>query len=103
MRLHRAAHAFIVMMLTVVLCAVLAGCPAPLPPPVPPTGTPTCETACARLEQLGCNAAKATPAGTPCITVCVNVETSGVVIYGVECVTAAESCAAADRCGGPAR
>ena len=99
----RGEHAFIAFVFGVLLISMIAGCPQPLPPPAPPTGTPSCETACARLEQLGCNAAKPTPGGTTCATVCTNVETSGVVLYGVECVMVAETCAAADRCGGPAR
>lgn len=72
----------------------------PVPPPVPPPGTPTCDTACARLEALGCPAAKPTPAGDPCQAVCANLEDSGIITYGVECVTKAESCAEADACGG---
>lgn len=82
-----------------VLLLVL-GC-ATVPPP-PPSGSPSCETACARLEQLHCTAAKPTPTGASCTEVCANIESSGYVEYGVACVTNALTCDKADTCGGAA-
>lgn len=90
----------------IVLAAALAGCattPTPTPVTPSPPGTPTCETACDHLAQLGCTAAQPTPAGATCLEVCTNIEDSGVIVYGVKCVTDAESCAKADNCGGPAK
>lgn len=102
MRAQRFEDAMAAVLVGAMLIVALTGC-ATVPPQPTPVGASSCETACARLAQLGCNAAKPTSMGTPCATVCANVETSGVVSYSVECVTTAESCAAADRCGGPAR
>lgn len=91
---------------TLIVAALsLAGCPRPVPTPLPPPpdGAASCVTACTRLEQLGCSAARPTPAGGDCVQVCENIELSGVVAYGVECVTQANSCQTADACGGPLR
>lgn len=81
---------------------LIAGCATnPVPPPQPPPGAPTCASACERLEELNCIAAKPTPAGATCRDVCANIEDSGVIEYGVACVTSAPSCSAANDCGGP--
>jgi hypothetical protein len=83
----------------VVLLATLAGCATtPVPPPAPIPGAPSCATACARLEELGCPAAKPTPAGGSCVRVCENIEDSGIIRYGVACVTTATTCDGADHC-----
>lgn len=90
--------------LAVVVAFVLAnaGC-ATLPPPVvPPSGVYTCATACARGAALACTWAAPTSRGATCETVCENFELSGSMSYGVECVTRAPTCEAADSCGGPA-
>jgi hypothetical protein len=81
---------------------LLGGCvpPAPpVPPPKPPVGAPSYETACARGRELGCAWSRPTPNGGTCEAVLHNTEDSGIVVVGVECLTMAESCAAADRCG----
>lgn len=87
----------------VVLAALIAffasGCgtvkppgPTPLPPaPVDPSGA-TCETACARIEELGCGG------GPRCVPACENVQASGVFAYDVGCLTRAQDCAAVDAC-----
>ncbi len=93
------------------LTALLAGCPTlgPVPPTPPDAGedpdpevdaaTPaTCANWCARATKLKCQSAKTTPNGTPCITVCDNLQRSGVVTWNLHCRIAARSCAAADAC-----
>ena len=100
------------MKLTLALLFVVAGCqgcpgPAPTPSPGPvtttltvPVGKSTCASACARMAALGCPAASPT-GGHTCEEVCLNVEKSGLALWGVACVTSATSCVAADACGGP--
>jgi len=101
----------------VIILAIVAGCqcgpiyiPQPDPSPVSDAGTitttatliqATCVTACARLAVLDCPAARPTTNGTTCAMVCENVEHSGLATWGVGCVSAAVSCEAADKCGGP--
>lgn len=91
--------------------------PKPAPTPVPsgsggsaePGGTGgdagsggahPCERACARLAQLGCPEAKPTPGGGSCVSVCQNVEDSGIVTLDPECVAKISSCAEIERCTG---
>jgi hypothetical protein len=59
-----------------------------------------CERACKRLEQLGCPEAEPTPGGVSCVTVCENVEDSGVVSLDPECVARVRSCAEIEACAG---
>ena len=91
--------------------------PAPKPPPSANGGTAgssgsggasggtggqgrACERACKRLEQLGCAEAEPTPGGVSCVTVCENVEDSGVVSLDPECVARVHSCAEIEACTG---
>jgi len=76
---------------------LLTGCPQP-PRPVPPPGAATCADVCKRYEALGCPAGKPTPKGAPCVAVCENVQTSGVLKFNLECRVRAASCADADHC-----
>jgi hypothetical protein len=101
-RTERAIVAVIAFCLTMAALFFIAGCPRPIPPPVPPAdvdaGVATCETACARLQAMGCRSGDPTPRGAPCVEVCRNTEESGLVSWGVECVTRAMSCSSADTC-----
>lgn len=76
---------------------LLAACPQPRPPQ-PPPGAATCETACKRLEQLGCAEAQPTPQGATCVDVCTHVQESGILTLDLECRTRAQSCEETDRC-----
>ena len=58
-----------------------------------------CYLACQKLKALGCPEAKPTAAGATCVQVCTNIESSGVVTMGPECVAKAESCSIAKACG----
>jgi hypothetical protein len=73
-----------------------------MPPPVPPTdadaGAATCETACARLQQLGCPSGKPTPKGAPCLEVCEHVQASGLIEWDLICIARAVSCGETDVC-----
>lgn len=95
-----ALAAMVVLAFAIVI--TLTGCPKPLPPPVPPTdwdgGSATCETACARLQQLGCPAGRPTPKGAPCQAVCENVMSSGLIEWQLDCVARAITCGETDRC-----
>ncbi len=84
--------------------AVLTSCtpePVVIPPKErPEPGTPAdCTTACARLEHLGCEEAKPTPAGATCEDVCNNVQQSGATALDLACVIDAGSCEVANACG----
>lgn len=72
----------------------------PAPGPDGPSTGATCETACARLEALGCEAAKPTPGGEECAAVCENAQASGFVKWDLGCRTEAPTCDAADECEG---
>lgn len=89
--------------MAVAFCINLAGCtPKPIPPPQPPTdwdgGAATCETACERLQVLGCPAGKPTPKGAPCVEVCDHVMSSGLIEWDLDCLARAVTCGATDRC-----
>lgn len=80
------------------VAVLLAACsPLPAPPPGPvPIPVATCETACARGAELGCPWSQSTPHGTACADVCA--VASRIAPWGVACITAAQSCEAADAC-----
>ncbi|MES1205009.1 MAG: hypothetical protein ABUS79_03650 [Pseudomonadota bacterium] len=80
-------------------------CPKPLPPPAPPApdadtdgGPATCASACARLQVLGCPAGAPTPKGAPCVEVCENVQSSGIVSWDLDCIARGVTCGSTDRC-----
>ena len=58
-----------------------------------------CYLACKKLAALGCPEAKPTAAGATCTQVCANIEASGVVSMGPDCVARAGSCVSARACG----
>lgn len=72
--------------------------PAPPRPPIPDTGDGTCDTACARLRELGCEEARPTAEGATCERVCLNVQTSGIVSWDLSCRTRVTACAQVDSC-----
>lgn len=82
--------------------ALLAGCPPqpPTPPPQPEldAGDGTCDSACAKLRELGCAEAKPTAEGNTCEQVCLNVQSSGVVSWNLGCRSKIASCAQIDSC-----
>jgi hypothetical protein len=96
-----AMRALVRLLAALVLAAGLAGCP-PKPPPPPekpgPAGGPGCDVGCARLAELGCDAAKPTPQGASCIEVCQNVQASGITSWDIPCMQRATSCPEADKC-----
>lgn len=75
---------------------------APAPPPPPPAADAgpmrPCEAACARYAFLKCKQAQPTPDGASCVDVCENVESSGVMSLGPDCVAHAARCEDADAC-----
>jgi hypothetical protein len=89
-------------LMTAAFAIVFLSCTKPLPPPAPPTdvdaGAATCQTACARLQQLGCPAGEPTPKGVPCLEVCLRVQESGLIDWNLDCVARALTCGATDRC-----
>jgi len=92
----RVGGVVILLALVFAIVVALAGCGTVKPPhPEPvvdPTGA-TCETACARLHELGCGGG-----GVRCVPACENVQASGVFAYDVGCLTRAANCVAADAC-----
>lgn len=106
-----------------ILALVALGCelgPFPKPPPQPEPPSPwdnpgdaappepeevdaaahtPCYRACKQLAKLGCPEAQPTAAGATCVQVCTNIESSGVITMGPECVATAESCSIAKACG----
>jgi len=101
-KIVKAAILFAAILMAFAIVISLTGCPRPMPPPIPPTdadaGGATCETACARMQQLGCPAGRPTPRGAPCIEVCAAAEASGLISWNVACVTSANTCGASDHC-----
>jgi len=93
-----------VLVLGFAIVVTLTGCPRPIPPPVPPTpdadagAVASCASACARLQQLGCPAGRPTPKGVPCVEVCEDVNSSGLIVWDFDCVARALTCGATDRC-----
>ncbi len=57
-----------------------------------------CETACARLAELGCPAGEPDEEGTECYDVCHELEEVLPAAFHTKCVTNADSCEAADAC-----
>ncbi len=101
-KLVKAMFLAAVVLLAIAICINLSGCTKPLPPPQPPSdwdgGAASCETACERLQLLGCPAGRPTPMGVPCITVCEHVQESGLIEWDLPCVARALTCGATDRC-----
>jgi hypothetical protein len=73
----------------------LPGCMSWLPARSP--AADACEAACARLEALGCDAARLGPSGSTCEAACELVELSGRATLHPACVALATSCEEADR------
>lgn len=89
--------------LPLMLLLSLSACPRPIPAPVPPSPgdggeVATCVTACARLTELACLAALPTPEGASCVTVCQNIQESGVMLWNLDCISRSPSCNATDVC-----
>ncbi len=61
----------------------------------PPAG---CSAACAQLAELGCPAGEPAEDGTPCETVCAELEQLLEDGYHTACVSSARSCMEADQC-----
>lgn len=97
-------------------------CPKPVPTPTPlpepsqmdggntgADGAPgrtdavlsVCQLECQKLAALACPAAKPTAKGASCVTVCENIQSSGVVHLIPECVRLATTCNAIDKCNTP--
>ncbi len=79
----------------------LLGCPSkpePITPPNPTFEPGTCAGWCSHAAELHCEAAKPTPRGASCTTVCEHNETVGVSHFNLGCREKARSCAAADAC-----
>jgi hypothetical protein len=57
----------------------------------------TCAGWCAHAAALGCAAAKPTPLGASCASVCQNAQDVG-VRWNLRCRSSAKSCSAADEC-----
>jgi hypothetical protein len=88
--------------------------PAPQPGPPSPWDTPTdaapppeeidaaahtpCYLACQRLTKLGCPEAQPTAEGATCTQVCTNIESTGNISMGPECVAGATTCKIARAC-----
>lgn len=84
-----------------VLPFFLLGCPKDpvTPKPVPQDYLPgTCAGWCTHATELHCEAAKPTPNGASCTTVCENLEASGITHLNLGCRAKASSCTAADAC-----
>jgi hypothetical protein len=50
------------------------------------------------MAKLGCPAARPTAEGTSCTVVCENVQSSGVVSWKLDCMKAALTCEAVEKC-----
>lgn len=61
-------------------------------------GPATCKTVCAHLDRLGCDGAGTTEEGASCEAVCLNVQTSGVIAWDLDCRARARSCVELDNC-----
>ena len=68
--------------------------------PDPDPDTVDCEAVCENMEELQCEGWEGDPdAGVSCVEMCVDIA-SGPVEFDLECIAAAETCEAADECGG---
>lgn len=90
-----------------VAALLLVGCPRDPVPPTPDAdsgvvvvdaGTATCASWCKHASEMHCNAAKPTPEGASCETVCENLQGSGLVKFDLKCRSVASSCMAAEAC-----
>jgi hypothetical protein len=82
--------------------------PAPDPtiPPIPwedggapePEPRNGCGEMCARLAELGCDAANPTPEGATCLDVCRNVVEQTTVRLNFDCIVASRTCSEAGDC-----
>lgn len=64
----------------------------------PPPGRATCESVCAHLSEMGCEAALPTAKGASCATVCGNAVSTGWAAWDLECMAEAKTCEGADSC-----
>lgn len=64
----------------------------------PAPGRATCESACAHLAELGCEAGRPTARGHSCQSVCEDAAATGWGGWDVQCVVDAVDCASADVC-----
>src|SRR4029077_13283401 len=77
------------------------GC-ATTPPPKPaPQAVFTCLDACRRVQELGCPQGWPTNRGATCADVCENMQSSGIVVWDLACMTQATSCLATTDCQHP--
>lgn len=89
------------LVLAFIVAMALTNCAAAVAPDrKQPTG-PTCTDACTHLRDLSCESGQPSAGGTTCEEVCELVESTGVeeIRWPRACVAAAETCAAAERCG----
>ncbi len=97
--------------IVIVWALALLGCPKDPVTPVPDedggtiiidaadaTVPATCAAWCDHAAKLSCAAAKKTPDGSPCTTVCDNIQKSGVIKWNLACRVKAKTCALADAC-----
>jgi hypothetical protein len=79
-----------------IILLALTACKPGAPPSHPFTGEPTCESACANLRALLCEAGEPSD-GVSCVELCEDMVDAGAP-YPLRCVTEASSCAMADTC-----
>lgn len=67
--------------------------------PPGPVVAATCETACTNMRAHRCLLGEPTPKGATCEVVCKNVQAENAGAgFNVQCITRAETCAAAEAC-----
>ena len=64
----------------------------------PEPGKDVCESACNRLQKLGCEEGRPTKGGTPCYQVCKDNQLSEVTNLHPDCVATKHSCAQVQEC-----
>lgn len=82
----------------VVVALSMSACATTPPPNPPPPGEATCADACKRMKELSCDAADPTPEGMSCEALCLEISSSELLSWDVECMVRAKSCDAVDAC-----
>ena len=77
------------------MCSALGGCP---PPPTVEPETTSCGDVCTHWEGLGCDEAKPTPAGEPCVSVCESMVETGIFEWDLDCMAQVKGCADIEGC-----